>query len=376
VPDEGAGRSCYERPAMASAAPSPPRGTRLVALDVARAIGVVAMVFGHTLDALLSPAARALPAVGTYWKLRGLTAPLFLLVAGWAVTVAIRRGQARGGVRGFAIVVGRLPRVLLLLAVGVALRWPGWGAERLAAGDHEVWAHLLGLDALHVIGLALLGAALVFALERSRREELLTFALLVTAAVTFGMRAPGVPTTLGGVAWEQLLGGTSPFPLVPWVAYFFTGCLLGLVVQDGSARAARAMAGVGAALVLATCWQGVGTAPPAEPALIAFRVGLILVLLAALSTLPAWVGAAAAPLGRRSLAVYALHVPVVYGWSTVPGLAWRVGPVLGVGVALGVALAVLLASVAAAAGLAALRRGGARAVGVLAGALQRTSVAR
>ncbi|HET9554505.1 MAG TPA: acyltransferase family protein [Anaeromyxobacteraceae bacterium] len=359
------------------------RRPRLPALDAARALGVVAMVVGHTLDALLSPAARAQPAVVAYWKARGLTAPLFMLVAGWAVTVAIRRSEARG----FAIVRGRLPRVLLLLAVGLALRWPGWGLAALEAGDHAVWGHLLAFDALQTIGVAFLGAACVFALGRPEREEKLLFALLVVAAVSFGMRTPDWhPPTLPALALEQVLGGTSPFPIVPWTGYFFAGCLVGLSVGDGSRRAALGMAALGAALVAATCWQGIGTAPPREPALIAFRVGVILLLLAALSAVPPALAARVAPLGRLSLAIYALHVPVVYGWSTVSGLAWRIGPTLGVAQAAGVALVVLGASVTAASLLARgkrglapggwLRRGAERAVGALATALQRASSAR
>lgn len=365
-PPHAAGGSPPEPPTQASGAA--PRRPRLPALDAARALGVVAMVVGHTLDALLSPAARLQPAMVAYWKARGLTAPLFLLVAGWAVTVAIRRGRARG----LAIVRARLPRVLLLLAVGVALRWPGWGEAALRAGDPAVWAHLLAFDALHAIALAFLGAALVFSLGRSPREEVLLFALLLVVAVTFGMRTPPpLPAALPALALEQALGGSSPFPLFPWVGYFYAGCLVGLGVGDGSARAARMMAWLGAALVAATCWQGIGTAPPGDPALIAFRVGVILLLLAALSTLPERLAAALAPLGRLSLAVYALHVPVVYGWSTVPGLAWRLGPTLGVGQALGVAALVLLASVAAARVLTAAAAGAGRLTAAACAALQR-----
>lgn len=354
---------------------APPRRPRLPALDVARALGVVAMVVGHTLDALLSPAARGHPATVAYWKARGLTAPLFMLVAGWAVTVAIRRSRARG----FGVVRERLPRVLLLLVVAVALRWPGWAVAGLAAGDPAAWAHLLGFDALHAIALAFLGAAAIFALGRTAREERLLFALLIVVAVTFGMRTPPpLPTALPALALEQALGGTSPFPLVPWVAYFYAGCLVGLAVGDGSPRAAQRMALLGAVLVAATWWQEVGTAPPGAPALIAFRIGVILVLLALLSTVPAAQAGRLAPLGRLSLAIYALHVPLVYGWSTVPGLAWRLGPRLGVPEALGVALLVLAASAAAAwllvtlrhlawrlvrAGLAGLRRRSAREAG-------------
>lgn len=47
------------------------RPNRVPALDVARALGVVAMVFGHTCDALLSPAARAAPGIAAYWRRAG-----------------------------------------------------------------------------------------------------------------------------------------------------------------------------------------------------------------------------------------------------------------------------------------------------------------
>jgi peptidoglycan/LPS O-acetylase OafA/YrhL len=75
-------------------------------------------------------------------------------------------------------------------------------------------------------------------------------------------------------------------------------------------------------------------------------VGAVLVLFAALAAVPAGLAARLAPLGRASLGVYAIHVPVVYGWSRHEGLATRVGPALGAGEALLVALAVLAGSLA------------------------------
>jgi len=364
-------------PAPATPAPPAPRRPRLPALDVARALGVIAMVMGHTLDALLSPATRLHPLAVAYWKARGLTAPLFLLCAGWAVTVAIRRAPARG----VGIIRDRLPRVLLLLLVGTALRWPGWGLAGLEAGDPAVWGHLLGFDALHTIAWSFLGAACVLALGRPPREERLLLLALLTLAVALGMRAPlplpePLPAWLPALALTQALGGTSPFPLVPWSAYFLAGCLVGRSVGDGGRRASAGLAALGALLVALTCWQEVGTAPPGAPALIAFRIGVILLLLALLSAAPPGLAAAAAPLGRLSLAIYALHVPVVYGWSTVPGLAWRIGPRLTALPALGVGLVVLVASAAAAWLFVAARRGAWRLACAGAAALQRASAAR
>ena len=81
-----------------------------------------------------------------------------------------------------------------------------------------------------------------------------------------------------------------------------------------------------------------------DPVLIAFRVGVILLLLALLSLVPARVAAWVAPLGKSSLAVYALHLPVVYGWYRYRGLSWWVGPRVGMWAGLGIAALVLLLS--------------------------------
>jgi hypothetical protein len=62
-------------------------------------------------------------------------------------------------------------------------------------------------------------------------------------------------------------------------------------------------------------------------------------------------------MGRSSLWLYVLHLPVVYGWAGTPGLAGRVGPTLELGPALGVGLGLLAVSFAIAR-LARLVRGG------------------
>ncbi|HET8541256.1 MAG TPA: heparan-alpha-glucosaminide N-acetyltransferase domain-containing protein [Anaeromyxobacter sp.] len=348
---------------------APARSPRIPSLDAARALGVVAMVVGHTLDAVVALSARDGAVLAAYWKARGLTAPVFMAAAGWAVTAAVGRGAARG----LAIPAGRLPRVALLLAVGYALRWPGWGTDLLRAGDPSVWAHLLAFDALHAIAISLLAAALVLALPWTPREKAGAFALLAVVSVALGMRAPApvspapaaLPAPPLAMALAQAAGGTSPFPIFPWAGYFFVGAIVGLLARDAAGRRAAAMGALGAALVAATCWTGVGTMPAGHPVLFAFRAGAVLVLFAALSALPRALAARCAPLGRASLGVYVAHVPMVYGWSTWHGLAQRVGPALSPLDAAAVAAAVLVASLTArhvAAALAAAARAGLAAV--------------
>jgi acyltransferase len=329
------------------------------------------MVAGHTLDALLALGVREAPLAVAYWKARGLTAPVFLMASGWAVTVAIRRS----GAAGLAIPRTRLPRVLLLLVIAYALRWPGWGADRLVAGDPAVWAHLLAFDALHTIALSLLAAALVLALPLADRERAFAFAALAVLAVALGMggSAPlpvdpaALPPPVLALAAAQAAGGTSPFPLFPWAGHFFVGGVVGLLAPGR----ARALAVVGAALVAATFWTGVGTMPPGHPVLFVFRTGAVLLLFAALSAVPARAAAAVAPLGRASLGVYALHLPVVYGWSTYEGLASRIGPRLGGLEALAVAAAVLAGSFGLHHAVMVARRGALTAVAALAARRER-----
>jgi acyltransferase len=345
-----------------AASPSAPR---LAALDAARALGVVAMVFGHTLDALLSPAARVAPGMQAYWAARGLTLPLFLTVSGWAVAMAITRGSARG----LAIPRGRLPRVLLLLAVGYALRWPGWDVAGLWDLQPYPWAHFLAFDALHLIAVCLLLASLVLALPWRPREQALLFGALAVLAIAVGLRPPA---PLLPEWWElpsdpslvlvQAFGGNSPFPLLPWSAHFFSGAVVGLAARAEARRTLFALAAIGAVLVVSTCWTGVETMPIGHPLLMAFRTGVVLLVLAALSRVPQPIARRLAPLGRASLGVYAIHVPIVYGWSSIDGLATRVGQSLTVGQSLLAAAAVLAASYAVHRALALVRIGAAAAV--------------
>lgn len=307
------------------------------------------MVIGHTLDALLAPEVRTQPLVELYWMARGFTAPLFMVVAGWAVTAAV----FRTGDRGLAIPLGRIPRVLLLLVLGYGLRWPGWGVSLLEQGDPTVWAHFLAFDALHAIAIAMLATTLVLGLGSSLRHKAALLALLVVGSVVLGVatlaatpattHAPSIPL----LALAQAIGGTSAFPLFPWVGYFFVGALVGTLVGSGSGQGRRAlvMGAVGVLLVAGAVWNGAPMAP-ADPRLFAFRAGVVLVFLAGLSVVPASVAARVRPVGRASLAVYVIHLPIVYGWSTHQGLLQRVGPQLQLGAALAAGAAILAASFA------------------------------
>jgi len=74
-----------------TAAPHGVHAHRVIFIDLARALAVVFMVYGHSVDALLAPQFRA----GTWYDVwqfqRGLTSCLFLLLSGFAFSIATAR---------------------------------------------------------------------------------------------------------------------------------------------------------------------------------------------------------------------------------------------------------------------------------------------
>ena len=81
------------------------KGSRLFALDLARLMAMLMMMQGHTLDALVNP---QLMDLGTFpwniWQfMRGLTAPIFLIVSGTVHVFAMKRDEQGAQEKGECI---------------------------------------------------------------------------------------------------------------------------------------------------------------------------------------------------------------------------------------------------------------------------------
>lgn len=311
-------------------------------LDRARAVAVIAMVMGHTLDAVLSDAARDRTGMLMYWSMRAVTAPLFLFVAGWAFATTVQRTGARGP----RVLRRYLPRVGLLLFWGYLLRWPGWGLPAFFAGDVAVWRHFLSFDALHGVAGALLLGAGVLSVLRGRAARMAALAFL---AVLFPLVSPWVRASAEDGGWPlalelALVSKASNFPLFPWSAYFFVGGLTGLWLA-GVKRVPHWLCLMGPGCVLLALMSLWGGDPRvSDPTLVAWRVGLLAVVAGLAMLLPSRLDGVLGPVGRASLWVYVVHLPLAYGWSTFAGLGGRLGHSQEVLPALGLALAVLTVS--------------------------------
>ena len=310
-----------------------------------RGVSVLAMVFGHTLDLTLDDGLRDAPLVTLYWSFRGLTAPLFLVVAGWALVASLRSAHADTLGR-------RLRRAALVLALGYLLHWPGLSAARTMAAEGTLWPHLLAFDALPCIGWCIVGGVLLLALLPRAVGRIGAMGTLV---LWVPFMAP-LSWSLGsgsGWPWHGVLGHPAArFPLMPWAAFFFLGGTLSMVLPRLTRRhRAMALLLTGGLLLLLLERTGLETWAPASPWPAFYRMGQALLALGLLSTLPLWRLPGLVPLGRSSLGVYVAHLVLLYGWAGDPGLAAPWAHRLPVAAALGVSVLVLAAAVATARGV-------------------------
>ena len=73
------------------AAPTGVAAHRVIFIDLARAVAVFLMIQGHTVSALLAPEYRAGRLFDVWVFQRGLTSCLFLLLSGFAFSIATSR---------------------------------------------------------------------------------------------------------------------------------------------------------------------------------------------------------------------------------------------------------------------------------------------
>ncbi len=316
---------------------------RLVLLDILRAIGVMLMIEGHTVDAVLSPIYKDGSSVlFQFWTFfRGLTAPFFFFSAGLAFVVATVKNNG-----GYLSVSGkakkrRIRRIVTLLLLGYGLHMPLQMLYDPAAVPEASWKVFFVVDALHIISLSLL-IILVIALFAKTNKALLRS--YVIAAVLSLVIAPITEP----IAWEKFLNpflypyltfrAGSFFTFFPFSAYLFAGASFGaLAIQLPSDVRARVLSknfmrasAVAMALFVVFFLIQIQYVSPyvdywrALPAVNFLRFGLVTLVASGVGyvsmravrfprILPA--------IGRSSLTVYVVHLMIVYGSPVNLGLA-------------------------------------------------------
>lgn len=292
------------------------------------------MVVAHVTDAWTRDADRHDNRYAATVFVNGLAAPLFMLLAGTALTMAAGRRARRDG----APAAGRAAWSRGWQVFGLAFLFRiqsqvlGWGA----------WVNLLKVDILNVMGVSMVVAAALWRLLPSRVVRIFAYAAATAACVYL---APVVP----GVDWlaalpDPLEWYVRPgpyrwwFTLFPWMGFLMAGALIGELLEVARTiedeRRLHAGLAVAATVSLAGGWAASTLLPPgisptdwaAAPPFFFIRLGIVV------AGIPlAWLLSASweplVTLGRSSLFVYWVHVEMAYGALALPiarALPWEV----------------------------------------------------
>lgn len=303
---------------------------RVIFIDLARALAVVLMISGHTSSALLSRSYHASEWFNVWQFQRGLTSALFLLLSGFAFSVATARHWS-SHVTPSPAVLKRTRRFGLLILLGYGLHFPVGHFSGLVAATDAQWRAFLAVDVLQLIGVTFVFIQVLVMTTRSRQAFTITaFSIAVIVIVA----APAV----WRVDWSRTLPLTlssylssstgSQFPLFPWAAFVLLGAGIGQLYARWGAAHLRAFASwgllvPGGVLVAVAANMSVGPSGAAAveqwnwlPGQILLRTGTCLVILGVVAhasnrigQLPRVFGAVA----QESLLIYFVHLCVVYG---------------------------------------------------------------
>lgn len=314
---------------------------RIIFLDLMRAIAVIMMVQGHTVDVFLAEAHRD-PTTTGYWLwlyLRGLTAPIFLFTAG-TVFIYLFTVSASPSRRNPRITKG-IKRFLLLVALGYLLRFPSLNPFNYSKVSEESWKTFFAVDTLQLIGFGVLFLVILGYL--SEKFRLNAYMLFTLGGVFFFFLYPfTVP-----INWADLLpapiagyfyaGTGSNFPLIPWAGYVLFGGVLGTLLAKGyfgknPKRFSLVLAVVSLSILIfsrfvdyvsdylpghyapAFAWLGLNI----------MRLGLVMMFNALLALVTASIHSVhpiIIMVGRRTLLIYVVHLVLLYGSAWNNGLA-------------------------------------------------------
>ena len=321
------------------------------------------MLYGHTTSALLAPRYQTGRWFDIWQFQRGLTSSLFLLLGGFAFSIATSRRWS-SHLRWSPAWLKRVRRFGLFVLLGYALHLPGSQLAELTHVDAERWRVFLAVDVLQLIGVSFILIQLLVLATRTRRAFML--ATLALAAIAI-FATPAV----WRIDWTRMMppfaaaymsqATGSQFPLFPWMGFILLGAGLGQLyarwgASDLSTFGQRALIGPGVTLVVAgnllksqeeaLFGAGPGSFVPAE---VMLRIGACLIILAAfahlsrrINRLPHIFGAVA----QESLLIYFVHLCIVYGSIWNAGLYQFYGDALGPGATVLAVVAVVLPMIA------------------------------
>ena len=313
---------------------------RVIFIDLLRAIAVLQMVQGHTIDVLLAQNYRSIetPVFSVWYFLRGMTAPIFMFTAGTVFTYLFhsvkkpfaKNYRVRKGIR----------RAVLLIFIGYMLKYPTWTLFDFSQVTTERWNLFISVDVLQLIGVSLhILLAILYVTEKLNLNYTATFTIISILIFLF---SPSIQS----LNWASILsepfaayfykGTGSLFPIFPWSGYVISGGVLGCYLAQNplvfkTSRFSLLLAIFGGAFTfIAIASEKILQSlqiyiinPQTDPNTIFFRMGFVFLLTAAVSYVSLHVNKIPQIIilaGRNTLLIYVVHLVILYGSTWSPGL--------------------------------------------------------
>lgn len=324
---------------------------RIIFIDLMRALAVLQMVQGHTVDVLLAPQYRLTeyPVYFLWNFMRGMTAPIFMFTSGTVFTYLFRLAP-----EPFAQnprVAKGIKRFFLLVALGYLLRYPTYKVFDFSDVTQDRWNIFFTVDVLQLIGFGLLFIIIcTYFAEKLKLSDSLIFSM---AAIIFFVSSPFIYKINFLEYFPQPIAAYfndktgSLFPLFPWAGYVVMGGVLGsylaknpLIFKTNRFSFNLAVFGIAFIIVSAVSvfisekYFGIifkNNSYDLET--ITFRIGFVLILNSIVSYISQKMQSIPKIfilIGRNTLLIYIVHLLILYGSAWNPGIILLFGKSLNV----------------------------------------------
>ncbi len=324
-----------------SSRPSP--SGRILAIDLARIFAIVFMIQGHTIHVLLAPQYRQGQFFDLWLYLRGLTAPVFLSLAGCSFFVVTMRMFAKSPSDMSSKVFRRIRRFAFFVGLGYLMHMPARSFSDLQYVDSAGWQGWYQVDVLQCIGVTLIAMQLLALFARTPQRYVIAClaagsAIVLATPLTWSTNWNHLP----GFASAYLNGNSgSLFPLFPWAGYVFMGASLGYLFLTQPSNTTIRVTAIAAVIAIVAGnvlqqmpWSIYGPIDywKTSPNLFLIRFGALCLIMTAISMVLRWFPVPSLPLAQRlaseSLIAYIVHIAILYGTSWSLGVRQFMGETL------------------------------------------------